>query len=161
MEQLITALLQQLQDAGVHATAALPANVAPRLDAPACAVRLAGAKLLSPGFGQYLGVLQDPEHGETELYGAKVEAEASIRIYGPTSAGAAACESLRSRILETLLSPASCISLGRIVSEPCVYDAKYDHFSAELRVTMQSWIYAQTEDAPQFFTSYNLKGDLT
>ena len=84
MEQLIAQILSLLEAAGLHAMAASPAEPAPRLQTPACALALEQVHLAAPGLNQYLGEQEDPAYGTVERYGAKLEATALITVYSPT-----------------------------------------------------------------------------
>ena len=160
MEQLISRLLTLLQNAGLPVIAAMPAEAAPRLQAPACAVQLTKARLLQPGFAQYLGMLEDPERGQIELYGARLSAELTIRIYSPMASGAALCMEAMGRVMDALLSPETGLTVQSLETEPCSYQGPYDHFTAAVRVSLSAWVYGGTPEQVQRFTDFNLRGEL-
>ncbi len=160
MEQLIARLLALLREAGLPAIAAMPDEKAPRLKAPACAVQISKARLLPPGFAQYLGVQDDPEHGQMELYGARLSAELTIRVYSPTALGAQTCMEAAGRVMDALLHPQTGLRVQSLETEACSYSGPYDHFSVPVHVTAEAWVWTDSPEQVQLFTDFNLRGEL-
>lgn len=92
LENVIAAAVSALTDAGLSAGAAFCKAPVDR-DAAFLRVGAAGAVDRSAGFGRYLGVENDPETGEREVYGLRCEIELSLDAYAPLSADNAALQS--------------------------------------------------------------------
>ena len=138
----------------------MPADRAARLEAPACAVELSKVRLLQPGFAQYLGLLEDPERGLIELYGARLAAELTIRVYSPTRDGAQTCVEAMGRVVDALLFPETGLTVQSLETEPCSYNGPYDHFTGAVKVALGAWAYAGNPEQVQRFTDFNLRGEL-
>lgn len=160
MEQLISGIVALLRQKGMRVAEAMPSTPAPRLDAPACVVQMASAQLAPPGFAQYLGVLEDAERGQIELYGARMEATAEIRVYSPTALGASACRAAVAEIVDALMQADAEWAAQNVQIGPCSYDAQYDHFTAAVQIGLRTWVYATSAEDAQTFTKFNLRGEL-
>ena len=158
MEQLTGRIISLLQEAGLHAVAEMPQTVAPRLEAPACAVQLEKATISPPGFAQYLGMIEDPVHGSTELYGARLESVVAVWIYSPTELGGDGCMDAARSVIDALMAQRE-LPLRGLSVVPCSYDARYDHFCAKVLLELQEWIYAESADEAQRFINFNLRGE--
>ena len=79
------AVVSALQAAELPAAAAYPHSAVPASGSVIC-VGIARAEDCSPGFARYLGVQNDPERGETEIYGLQCLLSLSLDIYAPLSA---------------------------------------------------------------------------
>ena len=92
LESVVTAVAEALQAANIPAAPAYPRT---EISCPAGGfVRVGVAKAVdsSPGFGRYLGLAEDPETGERELYGMRCELELSLDVYCPLSGENAAMD---------------------------------------------------------------------
>lgn len=103
LEKLAESAAAILTGAGIAAGAAYPKTAADRSGAfIAVGVRRASGR--GAGFARYLGVMDDPERGETEVYGLRCEVELALDVYAPMTAenGAAACAGLFDRAAAAL-----------------------------------------------------------
>ena len=93
LDNVRNAVIAALQAAELPAAAAYPRSAVPATESRIC-VGLARAEDCSPGFARYLGVENDPERGEMEIYGLQCLLALSLDIYAPMSAEDAAGDCL-------------------------------------------------------------------
>ena len=95
LDNVRDAVVTALQNAGLEAGAAYPHSAVPASGSVIC-VGIARAEDCSPGFARYLGVQNDPERGEREIYGLQCLMTVCLDIYAPLSAadGAGDCLAL-------------------------------------------------------------------
>lgn len=99
LEQVKSALMDALAEAGVKARAAFEPGWAKEYDESVVAVGFRSGESRGDAFSFYLGMQTDPETlGEREVYGMRLDMTLSLDIYSPAMAGAAGCE----RTLEAL-----------------------------------------------------------
>lgn len=159
MEQLTDRILKALQDAGIAAVRAIPDRVMPRLKGPVTAVATQKAEAVQPGFFQYLGVIQDPETGEQELYGRRLTATVLLDTVSPPAKGAAECAGQVERLSQALLTGIEGVQIRTMQTEGCRFDPASGCFRQSLQVEVQAWLYAVQLSEDQLFTDFTLKGD--
>lgn len=160
MEQLMDAVITLLQAEGLHTVGEMQFEPVPRLQEPVCAVRLEKAQLLPAGFLQYLGVVDDEANGQTELYGARMEATVALHVYSPVAAGAPVCSAAARRAVDALLGAGKGLTVAQMEMGACTYDPKYDHFTAKVTALLYAWVYRRAEDEAAQFIDFNLRGEL-
>lgn len=91
LERVIAAVVEALTEADIPAGPAYPKS---GVDRSGSFIRVGVAKAAdrSAGFARYLGIENDPETGEREVYGLRCEITLSLDVYAPLSAENAALE---------------------------------------------------------------------
>ena len=91
LESVIASVVDALTGAGIDAGPAFPKS---GVDRSKAFVRAGVAKAADTGagFARYLGIENDPETGEREVYGLRCEIALSLDVYAPLSAENAAME---------------------------------------------------------------------
>ena len=89
LETVVSTVIGALTDAGISAGPAYPKDA---VDRSAGFVRVGVAKAVDTGagFARYLGIENDPESGEREVYGLLCEIGLSLDVYAPLSEANAA-----------------------------------------------------------------------
>ena len=157
MVELTDAFVAALQSAGVHASAAMPPEPAPRLKAAAVGVGVAELEASPGGFSAYLGMQEG-----RELYGLRLRARMQVDVLSPASLGAAACRAALDSAREVLAGGVDGVSILAITAQAPAYDPVGDCFRARLEADCRCWLCAgQEQDTPEALTHFILKGALT
>ncbi len=160
MRQLTAPVVAALGQAGLPACQAMPATVMPHLKQAACGVSLRQAQATQAGLYEYLGVLQDPDKGQVELYGRRLEGDLDLQILSPALSGGACCVQAGELAMEVLLSGIDGLRIGRIDQGPCTFDQVSDCFTMTLTAHIEAYIYAIAKEG-EGFTDFTLKGGIT
>ena len=118
------------------------------------------AELSPAGFDRYLGMYDDGEHGAAELYGARMQATVSLRVYSPVSLGADACAAAAHRAIDALLADGSGLRLTKAELGACDYDPEYDHFTVLVTTQLSVWACHTAEEEAAEFTEFTVRGEL-
>ena len=157
MVELTEAFVGALTRAGVHAAAAMPPEIAPRLKAPAVGVSAAELETSPGGFSAYLGV-QDGQ----ELYGLRLRARMQLDVLSPTALGAAACRAALDSARAVLAEGVEGVSILSVAAHAPAYDPVGDCFRAKLEADCRCWLCAGPDPSdPAELTHFILKGALT
>lgn len=152
MEQMV----QALNLAGLHAIAAMPKTVAPRLTAPVVAVETAGASCTQAGMYRYLGMAEDGR----EMYGRRLEAVLRLEIFSPKAAAGDGVRKAVGQVMNVLLDGIPALSMGEITVEESSFNTACDCFTCAVRVPVSALVYATASDDGTEFTDFTLKGEL-
>ena len=157
MVELTEAFVSALTQAGVHAAAAMPPELAPRLKSAAVGVGTAELEAAPGGFSAYLGV-QDGR----ELYGLRVKARMQLDVLSPAALGAAACRTALDAVRAVLAGGVEGVTILNIAAHAPAYDPVGDCFRARLEADCRCWLCAgEEQDDPAGLTHFILKGALT
>ena len=157
MVELTQAFVTALSAAGIHAVAARPAAVSPRLKRCAVAVGVDKLERTPGGLGAYLGI-QDGR----ELYGMRQRATVQLDVLGPASAGAAGCRAELDRVGQALEQGVEGVGILSITAREPEYDPVGDCFAARLEAECRCWLCAEAApDETPTLTHFILKGALT
>ena len=159
LEQLRQAVVQQLNQGGLDAAAALEPQAQRDWPGPVAAVSLRGVQCAPGGFDHYLGLRRDPEKGEeAECYGRRVELTLGLDLYAPRSGGQSACQAALARLSELLLSGGAG---GLDVVELTAQEVQFLHQEGLYRLPAQcrcaGWLIARADSAG-CFTDFEVKG---
>ena len=160
MKLLIDAVTAALEQAGLKAAAAIPKGVMPRLSEPVTAVVLEQAELRQAGLFSYLGILDDPQRGQTELYGKKLEAVIMLDTFCPVQKGADACQDRTQALCQLLLQKGiDGVQVESFSADQCCFDSASSCFRQKLRLKTRAYVYALRAGEEEEFTDFTLKGD--
>lgn len=106
MEQAVEVLCRYLQEQGLPARTAWPAQARPELDGPAVAVSLRGSESAPAGFSGYLGGRLDPDTQRwEERYGKTVALTFGLDLYAAPGTDPAALEQTCAALALACLPP--------------------------------------------------------
>lgn len=104
LEQVKSALVSALEQAGLPAQAAFPPGWAKRYAGPVVAVGLRTGESRGGAMGSYLGQQVDPDTlSSREIYGMRLELTLSLDIYCPPGKGAAGCDEALEKLHQAML----------------------------------------------------------
>ncbi len=157
MVELTEAFVNALCAGQIHAAAARPAALSPRLKHPAVAVGVEKLDSAPGGLGAYLGM----DDGQ-ELYGMRLCATVRLDVLSPTVSGAGACRAELDRVCDVLGQGVAGVSILSLIAHGPEYDPVDDCFTARLEAECRCWLCARTlQDEPEDLTHFILKGALT
>ncbi len=157
MVELTEAFVNALHAGGVHAAAARPASVSPRLKQAAVAVGVEKLDSAPGGLGAYLGV-----HAGRELYGMRLRATVRMDVLSPAAQGAGACRAALDRVCAVLEAGVAGVSILSLVGHGPEYDPTGDCFAARLEAECRCWLCAEAAQGEEpTLTHFILKGALT
>ena len=159
LDIVLSALGTYLDENSVCAFAAYGTEPIEKYDTPVCALSVHKAKGAHAGFGEYLGVFSDTEHGERELYGKTLELELGIYIYVPKSMGANACNTVFSELTALLCTQQSPVRAGKISVEEVKSDRITGMFLTKAKAECTAFITYEMTDSGEF-TDFRLGGRL-
>lgn len=155
MEQLIEAMVKALNEAGLHAVAAMPGQVMPLLKSSMVAVDIAKANCRGAGLYHYLGIYQDQE-----LYGRQLDATLQLDVYVPENSGGKGAREAMTQVINVLLAGVEALSMGEISIGNCEYNADCDCFTGKILVPVSAYGYATLSADGTAFEDFRLKGEL-
>ena len=160
MTQIRDAVIKSLQDSGLQAVAAFPAERMKDYDAAVAAVEVGTVEGSVMGFCNYLGEVYDPERGTTqELYGKQLEAEILVDIRGKR---AALCQSGCEMAADVLLGGLpSGIRCGGLAWEGLKWEKETGMFLRRGKLGCQAVFVAQSNEGTGTFLDFQLKGVMT
>lgn len=152
MRELEEILLRALREAGLRAGSALPGEPAGRVTEPVCALSLTRLETPEAGFGSYLGLLQDEEKGEAELYGRRFDAELTLQCYAPE---AALLNDTAEAALQALTELRG-LTIQDCALEGTVWDDAAEAFTRALTLHGKGMLYALRTEEDGWFTDFRL-----
>lgn len=156
MEQLVTAVMAALQEAGIACTRQTPMGVMPKLKGPVTAVCLAAAKTAGGGMYDYLGLTEDGQN----LYGRMLEAEVRLTTLCPRTMGSALCQKQTDEIAALLSGRIPAVALAGYSVGECSFDAASDCFTCQVTAQVRAYVYATSNDEETEFLDFMLKGEV-
>jgi hypothetical protein len=159
MEELIQALRELVQRAGLDCIRATPATAAPYLREPVAALSIGQADGTSAGFFDYLGTVDDDEHGTRALYGRRVDWTVTLTVLSPGEDGASAAEDAAAKVLAALSLDAGSLRVGACSMGACSYDGGADVFSCAVQAKISTMWYATAAEDDETLTGFELKGE--
>ena len=159
MEQLINAFLRALTEGGITSVRQMPMGLMPQLKAPVTAVGLSQATGLSQALYEYLGMWQKEDGTQTAIYGRRLEAEISLRVFCPRTLGAQRCMEEADQIVQILSGKIAGITLRQFTMGNCEFDTYADMFTCMISAQVDAYVYALTNDDETLFTDFILKGE--
>lgn len=156
MVELIEAVVSALTAAGLHASAAMPAVLSPRLHSPAIAVGVEELESAPGGFSSYLG-MQDGH----PVYGLRLHGKLRLDVLSPTAAGAAQCREAMDDAASVLAEGVESVSIYNLTAFEPEYDRADDCFRGKLLAQCRLWLCAgETEAEVGTVEHFILKGAL-
>lgn len=151
------AVLQALQDAGMTALEAYPAQWAKEYAGAVATVDVGTVDGTVMGFCSYLGEAYDPEKGTVrELYGKQMEAEIWVDVYGGT---ASECQEGCCQAADVLLGGLpSGIRPGELSWEGLVWEKEAALFRRRGRLRCRAFFVAEVTEDAEAFWDFQLKG---
>ena len=157
MVELTEAFVSALTAADIHAAAAKPAALSPRLKQSAVAVGVTALESTPGGFSAYLGIRDGQE-----LYGMRIRATVRVDVLSPTSMGAQECRRALDLVRAALEQGVEGVSILALNAHAPEYDPTEDCFRAYVEADCRCWLCAQADqDDPAVLTHFILKGALT
>ena len=159
LTQIRTAVQQALQNAGVTALAAFPAERAKAYSGPVAAVSVGAAEGKVLGFCNYLGEERDEQSGVIrERYGKLLEAEICVNIRGESAAVCdSGCETASGVLLGGLPEG---IRPGELSWEALCWERETGLFLRRGRLRCQAVFQALAQEEGAAFLDFILKGVL-
>jgi hypothetical protein len=158
LESVLSAVIGVFNDSGICAARAYTGHEINRDAGPRVHIGIKKGLSESAGFGGYLGTRLDPERGEVELFGYKLDVTIELMLCAPESGGAAAAEALYSQIAEAVCGLPSGIKQKRLALKGGEADLKTGMFKceAELDCTVHFVFTVSQEDTE--FLDFEIKG---
>lgn len=156
MEQLVTAVMDMLQSAGIACARQTPEGAMPHLRGPVTAVSLTAARAMEHALYEYLGQTPDGE----SLFGKRLEADVRLSIVCPRALGSARCQQETSRVAQLLCKQAAGVSITGYTVGECAYDAACDCFVCPVTAQLKAYVYARANADETEFTDFMLKGEV-
>lgn len=160
LTQVRDAVIHALQEAGMAAIAAFPAERMKSYETAVAAVDVGTAEGGPVGFCNYLGEVYDTEQGTVmELYGKQLAAEILVDIRGGQ---AGICQEGCQTAADVLLGglPAG-LRCGELVWEGLQWEKETGMFLRRGRLRCQAVFVAQSDEDGETFLDFQLKGVLT
>lgn len=160
MTQIRDAVIKSLQEGGLQAVAAFPAERMKDYDAAVAAVDVGSVEGSVLGFCNYLGEVYDQERGTTrELYGKQLEAEILVDIRGKRAALCqSGCETAADVLLGGLPSGIRC---GELAWEGLKWEKETEMFLRRGKLGCQAVFVAEISEEAGTFLIFQLKGVMT
>lgn len=139
---LLTELRQRLADWGVHCVLAMPNLKLPRLTQSGVFLGILES-VMTPRFAGnllYLDGIHNPSHA--------VQAETTVffDIYTPYRLGAPACQQMRAKVRNALLTAFTYYTVQNLTCGSCYYDPKSDYFRCRITLKIQTWMSLDEKD---------------
>lgn len=160
MTQIRDAVIKSLQEGGLQAVAAFPAERMKDYDAAVAAVDVGSVEGSVLGFCNYLGEVYDPERGTTqELYGKQLEAEILVDIRGKRAALCqSGCETAADVLMGGLPSGIRC---GELAWEGLKWEKETELFLRRGKLACRAVFVAKSSEDGGAFLDFELKGVMT
>lgn len=160
LTQVREAVISALQDAGLTALAAFPAERAKTYEGATAAVAVGTAQGKALGFCNYLGEVRDGETGAVrELYGKQLEGVITVDIRGRRAAECeAGCEAAAEVLLGELPSG---IRPGELCWEALAWERETGMFLRRGRLQCRACFLAESREDGAEFLDFILKGVMT
>ena len=157
LTQVRDAVVSALEEAGLTALAAFPAERAKRYDGAVAAVAVGAAAGATIGFCNYLGEVYDEEAGTVrELYGKQLEGDITVDVRASRAADCeAGCETAAEVLLGGLPSG---IRPGELRWEALQWDKSTGMFRRRGALRVQAVFVAQSAEDGETFLDFILKG---
>ena len=158
-DSIVASVTQFLDGRCGAAVSAYPFGRMKNYETPVIAVSVEEAESTTAGAGDYLGIFNDAETGERELYGRYLEVTLGLHIYSPDSAeeGANACQRVFGQIVSAFSGEGMPVKVKSLRCGDTEYDEATGMYhcraSAKCRCFMTAEILEDGE-----FTDYILKG---
>ena len=161
IEQILCAVTQALSGDGYSVIRAYPRSGAARWSHPVVAVSIKAGSQISTGFGEYLGVKNDPERGALELYGKRVELTVAADIYSPKDMdnGAQKCAQVFAAICTAAGALPQGIKCGGVSCQETELDGKTGMFLCRCELKLQAYLYAEDDGESGQILDFRLKGE--
>lgn len=141
MDELITAAINKLKQAGFRACAAFPAFRLPRLSAPVAAVSFSEFRLSPAARGDYFG-----KNAAQQVHtGERLDGTLQFDLYSPYLSGGSTCTEAALGMAEALRSGLNGCTLCSVHCGKTSYDAKTDCFRATVTAEISAWCCRTTE----------------
>ena len=160
MTQIRDAVIQSLQERGLRAMAAFPAERMKDYDDAVATVDVGTVEGSILGFCNYLGEVYDQERGTVqEVYGKQLEAEILVEIRGKQAALCqSGCETAADVLLGGLPSGIRC---GELAWEGLKWEKETEMFLRRGKLGCQAVFVAQSSEGAETFLDFQLKGVMT
>lgn len=142
MVELIEAVVSALTAAGLHAAAAMPAALSPRLKTPAIAVGVEEMETAPGGFSSYLGI-QDGQ----AVYGLRVSGKLRLEVLSPTADGAGKCREAMDAAAAVLAQGVEGVGIYNLTAFAPEYSRADDCFRGRLSAQCRLWLCAAAPEA--------------
>ena len=137
MVELIETVVSALTAAGLHAAAAMPAAISPRLQMPAIAVGMEEMETAPGGFSSYLG-MQDGQ----PVYGLRLTGKLRLEVLSPTADGAGKCREAMDAAAAVLAEGVEGVGIYNLTAFEPEYERAADCFRGKLTAQCRLWLCA-------------------
>lgn len=160
LTQVREAVISALQNAGLTALAAFPAERARSYETAVAAVAVGTAQGRAMGFCNYLGEVRSEDGGQVkELYGKQLEGIITVDVRGRRAADCeAGCETAAEALLGEL--PAG-IRPGELCWEALTWERETGMFLRRGRLQCRAYFLAESREDGAEFLDFILKGVMT
>ncbi|MBD5098486.1 MAG: hypothetical protein HDT35_02870 [Clostridiales bacterium] len=161
LNALREAVAQQLRQAGVNAVTAMESQRASRWREAVAAVSLMRVVCAPGGFKDYLGMRQEPNGAERELYGREVELTLALDIYAPRDGGEGACQQAAETATETLVCQgAAGLNALEIQTGRVEFLESTGLYRLQVSCRCKAWLVAAAESGGVAFVDFEVKGKM-
>lgn len=163
LEQIKSAVVSALEQAGLSARAAYEPGWAKAFHAPVAAVGFRRGETRGEALGSYLGSQTDPDTlAQKEIYGLRMELTLSLDIYSPPETGAAGCDSALQILHRVMLEglPAG-LRAQELSWEETGWDTDTSMFLRRGSMTCSAFFTAETTGEAALLSDFILKGVMT
>lgn len=160
LTQVREAVISALQNAGLTALAAFPAERARSYETAVAAVAVGAAQGRAMGFCNYLGEVRSEDGGQVkELYGKQLEGIITVDIRGRRAADCeAGCEAAAEALLGELPSG---IRPGELCWEALAWERETGMFLRRGHLRCRAFFTAESREDGVEFLDFSLKGVMT
>lgn len=152
MLELEMILRSALSDAGLAVRSGAERTTVYHPAAPVCVVQLDSCEVADGAVGQYLGMVEDPQCGERELFGRRFQADVALRIFAP---GHAQTDQTAQCALDTLLQLQG-LRVNGFTLGCCSWDEESGCYSRTVTVHTAGALYHLQLDEAATFTDFTL-----
>ena len=159
LENIVAAVTEYLNSAADTAVCAYPVHKMPGYNVPVTAVGIADGEAVQSGFGEYLGIYSDPENGERELYGKRMDITLSLYVYSPKTEeyGVSGCHKTFGEIVKAMEKAPFPINVRELACGETGYDSDTGMFLCRCSMKCSCWLTAEMLD-DGIFTDFKLQG---
>ena len=150
---------EQLRQAGINAVTGMESARASRWREAVAAVSLSRVVCAPGGFKDYLGMHQEENGLERELYGREVELTLALDIFAPRDAGESACQEAAEAVAESLVCHgAAGLNALEIQTGQVEFLDKEGLYRQKTTCRCKAWLVARMDDGGGAFVDFEVKG---
>ena len=155
-------VVEQLQESGLNAVAAMESARASRWRKAVTVVSLSRVVCAPGGFKDYLGVWVDPETGtESEVYGRGTELTLSLDVFAPRDGGEGVCQTAAEAVVECLVCQgAAGLAALEVQAGRVAFLEAEGLYRQEVSCRCKAWLVARMDNEAGVFTDFEVRGSL-